>query len=384
MKLDIEFEQAAVSSAEDIWSMIDRKDYNDDIWGHYMGMLSYLDIINYMNGNTFDDPIQTRHAIAYMGFSMPSLAYINPFKTRELSYLLNLVNINLPSKHLVMRISGYFSDNVLMVQKAFAAALYRTVSGRDMYDGDFHVLADKIYNTIKQNGESSQEVWGIETLPGRFEVLPNAIALMVFELHDKFFGTSYSKLKPEVLSFIQSKLKDPDTGLYYESYHTGLIGYQNEYVNTASAYRTDILKPSVNGLALTFMHYFDAKEVERAWSEYKAMFEVELMSLSTEDIVGSLGKSFQSHLGPASEDLFAALLAAKEMDDKGFFEKLQKHLFDIGSPCLREGQIFYNGFEDGQHLMGFFLLFARTHVGWNKLLKHPWQNYYHYDYKEVR
>lgn len=369
--------------AREIWNMIDNAEYSDDIEAHYKGLLNYLDIIGYRNGNSFDPPIITRHAMAYLAFSMPSLAYVDPSRTRELSYNLNVACDYLDNPLLVRRTERYNSDHMLLVEEGLSCAFYRLISGRKMWDEDFHKYAEDIYNKIVKNSETDK-VWAINTLQGRFEVLPNAMALMIFELHDRFFGTDYSKIKQHVLDFMNDKLRDPKTGMYYECLLTGTLGYPNESIKEEHAWHPDILKPSVNGLALAFMNYFDPEGCWKAWANFKEYFMESLSSVQSEDICDAVGTSYLSQLAPSSEALLGAMLAAREMGDKEAFNMLQDRLVEIGKPKLAEGKIFYTELGSNQHLLGYFILFSRVHLGWKTLFEHPWEQFYQRDYNKVR
>lgn len=229
-----------------------------------------------------------------------------------------------------------------------------------------------------------QHVYGVDTTRGRFEAAPNAMALMVLEIHDRIFGSRFSHVKKEVLGFIREKLQDPETGMYYESYQTGSIGYVGEYVNPVSAWRTSVLRPSVNGLAITYMNYFEPESCKKAWENYKNMFLESILELGAQDVADSVGCAFNTQLGPGSEDLLAALLAAKEMRDQDTFDKLQRHLFEIGQPHLWEGHLFFTEFGELEHMIGHFAFYSRVHAGWKTLLAHDWETYYSWDYDEVR
>lgn len=383
MQINLRFPNPVTSSAEAVFGMEGIHKLTEDMEAQRQGMVDYLDTLNYMNGNSFDGPLETRHAIAYMGMALPSLAYIDPHKTREMCYNLNLIVRNISSYHLLTRAYPYNSENVLLIEKGMVAALYRMISGNNMHDETFHKCAEKIYD-INQKNQIRQHVPGIDTTRGRFEVMPNAISLMVLEIHDRVFGSRYGRIKDEVISFIKEKLEDTGTGMYYESYQTGCIGYAGESVNPISAWRTNILRPSVNGLAIAFMNYSDPINCEKAWKNYKEMFLDSLLELKAEDIADSIGASFNTQLGPGSEDIMAAMLAAKEMQDIEVFDKIQTHILETGRPHLWEGHLIFTEFGDMESMIGYFMLFARAHVGWKKLMNHPWGKSYDMDYEKIR
>ena len=384
MDMNVSFHSPISSSAEEIWKMESTKDYTNDIWGQYKYMVDYIDTINYCNMHTFDDYTQTKQAIAYLGCAMASLAYINPYQKRDMSYYLHSVVDNLGSKYMADNFNSFSSNNITLIQRAFNAGLYHMVSGRDMHNGDFHKFAKAIYRKILFNKETVQEITAIDTVRSRFEMFPNIMALIALEIHDRQFGTHYSDIKDTVIGCLKEKLLDKDTGLFYESYQTGFIGYEGETVNLKSAWSTKEIKPAVNAMIIAFYNYFEPAEAKKMWKKYKAMFEQYILQINAEDVTDKLGYSLYTQLAAESEELFTALLAAKEMGDREFFDKIQAHVFEIGEPTTSEGLVFFNNFGACQHLMGFFILFARVHVGWKKLFEHEWEKYYTFDYKRAR
>lgn len=372
------------TTASALWAMHDQKEFTEDVEAHYKTMLNYLDILNYMNANIEDEPVAARHIVAFMAYAMPSLAYVDPSRTREISYNLHLVCRNIKSPLLVKQAHVFNADNVLLVEEAMACGLYRLVSGRELYAEDFHGYAQRIYDRIRANGTSSQNIWAIDTISGRYEVYPNVTALMALELHDRFYGTKYGdEMKSKLLGFIQEHLLDKETGLYYEYFQTGVLGYANETVRPESFWHTTQLKASINGLALAFLHYYLPEETEKSWKNYKAMFRDELLALDVETL-SRTGSSYQTQLAYGSEDISCALLAAREFDDPEFFDLIQSKVLTDGDAQLSEGHIYYPAFGDLQHLICHFLLFARTHTPWKILFSHPWEQFYGMDYNKVR
>ncbi len=392
MQLDTVKETPVSSTADEIWSMPDNENYTLDIWGHYRQMTDFIDVVNYLRFVlTDEDPTTAKYgqrALTWLGFAMPSLAYTAPSQTTDLSYFEHLVLSNAPSDYLVNKYSYYGSENVSAAQLALDAAFYRLISGRDTYDTregsddvlygkvGFHELVDELKGVVEDNGQSAEGIPAIDTVRGRFEALPNLIAMMAFELHDRFFGTDYASMNADILDFVESNLRDDDTGLFYESYMTGRLGYEEEPLDSRSRWRTSELLPSVNALALVFYNHFNPEQAGRAWASFKERFGEELLGMTADDIATSFGKSFHTALGPSSEALFGALAAAREMDDEEWFGKLQDHLFEIGDVAMTEGQTHYRAFGDYEAYMGMFLTFARTHIPWKTLLENDWEASY--------
>lgn len=372
------------TSAKDIFDMEKKNEFTVDIEAHFKWYIYYVDLLNYNNAHLFDPPFSTRHSIAYLGFASPSLSYIDTHRTREVGYYLHAINLNLKSEYLIRRIDHFSSDSVLLVHKGLNAAFYKLVSGKDTDDEDFVRYAKEIYELIIANEVSSQGVCAIHTVRGRYSVLLNAMALMVLELHDRFFNTNYSHIKPKILDFIRTKLQDKKTGLFYDYYQTGYLGFIGEIVKEENAWHTTGLSAATNGLALAFMHYFDKSGTEKAWNTYKKMFTDTLLSIDEQQIAHPERKSYLSHITPEGEALFGAMMAAKEMGDEEFFGILQDHVMNIGKPRLAEGKIFYPEFGELEYLIGHFILLARVHVGWEKLFSHHWEKNYDKDYNKVR
>lgn len=382
-EMNLCFPNPAQTSGAEIFAMEETHRLTEDLETMRGAMIDFLDIINYENGNSFDDPLQTRHAMAYMAAAMPSLAYIDPHKTREMGYNLGLVVDNINSYHLLMRMVPYSSDNLQLVEWGLACALYRLVSGRVMHDAEFHESAERIYDLICENGQR-QHVFGIDSRRGSFTVAPNAMALLVLEIHDTIFGTRYLHVKDDMLTSLIEKLWDPQSGLWFESYQTGSIGYKSEHVNPATAWHTNVILPGVNALAIAFMNHFDPKGCTLAWERFKSLFMDSFLAIDAETVAESVGLSYNTQLGPGSEDLLAAMLAAKEMGDLEAFDALQAHLFEIGQPHMWEGHFTFTEFGELEYMVGYFALFARAHVGWDKLLAHDWAAHYEDDYVVVR
>ncbi len=382
--MKINYEHNLAFSADEIWEMTDKKDYNDDLWGHYMSMLYFVDFWDYKNCNGYHPPHISRRALACISLSLPALAYTNPYKTKEIGFYLHLIAKNLGNARLEDPYHAFGSDNGILIYRGLAAAFYQMVSGNQMYVELFHEIAEKIYDKICENRISNQKTVGIETITGHFDTLLNAMALMVLDLHDHFFHTAYMDVKEEVLQMIKKCLTDSYTGLYYDSYHTGSLGFKGELLSENEIWHGRDIKASVNGIALSFMHYFQKEETEMAWKYYKEKFRGELLSYTAEDLSKYTGISYITALNPNADAYYGAMLAAKEFDDKAFFEMLLHHLYEISGVRLAEGKIWFDNLGDYAELHGFYIMQAKSHVKWEKIFNHDWENFFSYDYNIVR
>lgn len=397
MELDVYKETPVSSSADAIWEMSQTHEYPLDIWGHYRQMTDFIDVVNYLRFvMTDEDPVTAKYgqrAMTWLGFAIPSLAYIAPSQTTDLSYFEHLVLFNGPADYLRTRYSYYGSDNVTLAHLALDAAFYRLISGRDTYDTrvdadpddrlygkiGFHELVEQLKNIIDANAASAQGVTALDTVRGRYDALPNLIVMMAFELHDRFFGTDYARYNVDILDFVEHEIQDPVTKLFFTSYETSYLGFPGEELSPQAHWCMDELSPAVNALALTFYNYFRPDVAREAYANFKILFNDQLLALTADDIAASFGGSYQSSLGAESEALFGALALAREMGDQEYFGILQDRLWEIGAPVMREGQIHFTQFGDAEAIMGMFLTFCRTHIPWKTLFEHDWETYYSYN-----
>lgn len=374
------------SSADEIWDMPSTQDFSEDMWGHYRKMTDALDIVSYTGGKTYSyDPLALKLIMGWLGMAMPSVCYINPNQTLDLTYFEHVVSTYLPCPHGWLVTVDYPNDssNVAQVFCALSNGFYRLISGRALHDGDFHAAAKSIYSKIMKNGVSSQGIYALDTVSGRFEVLPNLMALMVFELHDKFFGTDYSQVKPQVMQFIDGVMRDEETGLFCEMYQTGYIGYPGEPdIASEFCWRTSTVSASVNALIMIFYSHFNAEGAASSWQAFKGAYASELLSYGAEEI-GAPGSNYYTPLASTSEAFLGAMAAAREMNDKEFFGNLQDRLFEVGGPVIVEGSLHWTELGDDEEIVGFFIYFARSHQPWATLLDHDWETYYNWDFKRI-
>jgi len=317
--------------------------------------------------------------------AMPSLAIIDPSRTKEISYNLHIAGELMENQLLTCSLDGNNSEPVRTVETGLIYAMHKMVSGKKINDIKLHNYVEKIYQHIVTNGASVQKVYAIETIQGVYQILPNLEALMMLKIHDMCYGTNYyTSISGKVLSFIEENLIDKETGLFNEFYKNGSFGIENEKLSGDAAWHSTELKASTNGLAIPFMHYFNKEGAEVAWIEFKKKFSDEIMAYTREDFIDGTGHSYLSQLSPKTEAVYGAMLAAREMNDKDFFEQIQKRVLEIGEPCQREGKIFYDGLGTMKVLQAHFILFARVHIGWNRIFNNDWQAHYAADYNIVR
>ncbi len=381
--MDLMFPNPITDAPADVLAMTETHKLLESVEFQRGTMIDYLDVINYENGFSFDDPILSRHVMAWYAVAMPSLAFIDPHKTREMRYNLDLVVSNIMSSHLENHFVSFNSDNVRLAEQTLACAFYRLVSGDTKDDAFFRDNCDKL-NAIMWESLRVQHVCGIETVRGAFEVVPNAMALLAFEIHDRIFGSRYADVREPMAETLFAPLTDPETGLFYESLRTTALGHANERVAKSAQWHTTALKANTNGLALAFMNHFDPEGAKRAWASYVERFLPELLELDAETVAAGVGLSLNTQLGPGSEDILGAMFAAREMGDAETFAALEQHFIEIANPNMWEGHVVCADLGDLEAMVGAFYLPARVHVGWEALLAHDWENHYADDFVVVR
>ena len=379
------YDHSFTMAADQIWEMEETHEFLPDFEGHYKGLLNMIDVLYYRNGNSYYPPVKSRHTAFFLALATPSYAYIDPHRTLEMKYNIHAAAIAIENEALTDALDPYNSERIRTLEAFAALAMYKLVSEKTLNDRHINELAEKIYERIIENGSSSQCTYAYDTIEGTYQVYPNALALLAFEIHDRYFGTDYSeKVQNKVLTFITENLVDKETGLFRNYYKTGALGYKGEHLSRLAAWTSRTPDISTNALGITFLNHFRPKQAENAWKAHKKLFTEKLLTITAEQLADTQQASYLSQVNPTAEGLYTSMLAAKEMNDKAYFEQLQNHLMKISLPAQREGKVFFDGAGEEQVLHGDFLAFARAHVGWDKLLNHPWEKFYSFDYKKVR
>ena len=379
------FDHPLSVTAEEIWQMEETREFPIDIESHYKGLLNMMDVLYYRNGNSFYPEIKTRHAAYFLALAMPSFAIIDPCRTREMKYNLHVASLVIESDNLSKQLAVYDAPSIRRLEVFVILALYKLVSEKTMNDERFHAYAEEVYGRIVENGRSAQNVFAYDTIEGTYEAYPNLAALLAFRIHDRCFGTDYCGcIEDTLLTFIREKLLDEETGLFLEFYKTGSLGIKGEHLSRSASWSGREQTAACNALAIAFMNYFDEAASERAWKAFKEKFTDQQLHVTAEELQDAETSSYVSQLTPIAQGLYGSLLAAKEMGDRDYFEKLQRHILTVAEPDQREGKIFFDALGNEQKLHGDFLTVARVHVGWKKILEHNWEDYYDFDYDKVR
>ena len=374
-----------------LWEMQQKGEFTETVEAHYRTMLYDLDLVTYDNCVVDIDRLTFRKAMGTMAMLMPSLAMIDKYRTREISYNLHLTARDIDHPNLDSVADAFDSVNLRDAHLAIAAGLYHLVSGRELFDEKIKLATERLIRRCEQNRASRQNLYAVDTVSGRFDMYTNLLTMFAFKLSDTITGTDYQRAVEPMLQTLESKLKDPQTGLFYEYYQTGSFGFPMEDLNEDAFWTVKNIKAGANALSISLYHLFKPKEAETMWKSFKEKFSEELFSRQINRERAQSGFSYITELGTDTEDLFASLLCAKEMQDKAFFESLLRHIEEMVKPTRIEAKIFYKGFGEGQQALGqtgpictYFGLFSMVHMGWKEILEFDWAKQYNMDFNKVR
>lgn len=360
---------------DELWAMRDAHEYTADVKCHYRTWVSTIANIDYLRRYlAFTYPTyhqQGKKMLTWIGLAQPAHAYIKPRQTREAALYSCMAATSAAAEHIDPDAGYYAAVWSEKAQIALVWAFHRLLGGPDSFDDELRASVEELHAQVMKNASSPQGITALETSTGRFDALPNLMAMMAFELADRFLGTDYASCNQDILAFVEGTLQDPTSKLFYLFYQTGFIGYDGECLDARSFWLADRIDPSTNALAILFYNYFNPEAARVAWSSFKDAFAERLLSITAEEIAANLGMSYHTAVGYPGEALFGAIAAAAEMQDKDFYTQLSEHLFEIGQPYLTEGCILFTGFDNDVFVCTNFLAFARTHVPWKAQLEYP-------------
>ncbi|HYX31891.1 MAG TPA: hypothetical protein VE954_02165 [Oligoflexus sp.] len=300
-----------------------------------------------------------KYAIAFLAYSMPSMAIIKPEDKPLAEYFLSVMIHKMKAKKVWEDWQRYgFGDDPICKDNIMYKGhlnlmygLYQLMTGSDRYASEFTWLTQKIVEEIEESKQGKFR--GVVCEPDRYFVQCNAIGLLSLEIYDRIYGTPYAKYYGEdVMKFIRERLIDPETGLYHEAYHPShdiTIPYLSGYTN---AWTMVMLRP------------FDKEYQAKIYPKWKDLFVREY---------GPFAVVRESRYGgPSRLATLFGMLAAKEFGDRELFGKL-RNTIDLGGFLHKDterGYLSY-GLADNTLLNGMVFSF-KMHVGWQKILDHNW------------
>ena len=366
--------------------MAERGALTEDVEAHYRTLLYDLDLVAYNNCNYDGEPVPFRKSLLSMARALASVATIDASRTREASYNLSQIAKAVDHPLLTKKRDRFNSDNLRVVHQALACGLYRLVSGCSIWDAKQREYCERIVRIMDANRVSAQQLEAVDTITGSFDLTVNLQALLALRLHDLQHGTDWSARADEVIDGLEAVLLDEETGLFFDSFHTGSLGFLREELSTTAFWPLRVTTAGPSALAIALYHYFRPTEAEQMWGTYKVRFGEQLLSVTAEDMRGNVGHSYLTELGGASEALLSAMECAREMEDETFFAQI--HAVFARCTALRhvEARLVYDGLEETEGpLHVYAALAAQVHRPWRFLLEeYPWAEHYGQDFDRVR
>jgi hypothetical protein len=229
--------------------------------------------------------------------------------------------------------------------------LYQLTTGDTRYAREYTWLTRQIVEEMRLHHRGVYE--GTTCEPDHWFVECNTIGMLSLHLYARLFGTRYTENEVAwTLDFIQERMTDPETGLFYRQYHpshdvvdTRLLGYNNAWI-------------------ITFLRPIRPEWSERLYPVWKEVFVHELGPYATVD----------GERGGTSDPIahVFGMWAAKEMGDVDLYRKLRNTSDKLGrlEPDPSTGGMTYAS-EDAV-LMNGVTLATKLHVGWREVLAHDW------------
>ena len=83
-----------------------------------------MDVLYYRNGNSFFPEVKTRHTAFFLALAMPSYAFIDPHRTREMKYNLHAAAIAIENDELTKLVEPYDSLQMRNLEVFVTCLLY--------------------------------------------------------------------------------------------------------------------------------------------------------------------------------------------------------------------------------------------------------------------
>ncbi len=306
-----------------------------------------------------------KYYISFTGYSMPSLALIEPENKENIIYNMWVMIKKMKSKKVWMDWLefGFGEDPITyhnIMYKGYLNlmyGLYQLMSGDIRFSREYTWLTQQIVKEIQKLHKEGVYA-GVTCQPNQYFVQCNAVNLMSLHIYDKLYGTSYLKNEGKwVIEFIHQRMVDPKTGLYWMEYHPSH--------DTVERY----LSGYTNAMTSIFMKPFEPEFNENVYKKFKELFVVEIgpFAYAKEFIDG----------GPSPVATLFAIWAAKEYKDVDLFTKLR-------NAVDKKGKLKKSAFSDAMVYKEFdnviqnpVMLLAKIHMGWDTILNHDWGNKQH-------
>lgn len=303
-----------------------------------------------------------KYTIAFSAYGVPSLMMIDPDNQDEYRLMLDNMIWTMKSR----RVWGDFTDrgfgsdpishqNIMYKGHLnLMYGLYQLTTGDQRYAREYSWLTQQLADELRLHHAGQYE--GVTCEPNAWFVECNVIGMMSLHVYDTLYGTNFTDNEVQwTIDFIFDRMQDPDTGLFYRSYHP----------------QHDVVSRDISGYAnawtLTFLNYF---EPEKSRHIYETGFK--------DDLLLTFGPWYASVAGDVRSDprrnqiaTIFGLWAAKEFKDIKTFKAIRNAVDKFGGLGQADGGgLRYDG-ADSVHINGV-ILGSKLHVGWAEILNHDW------------
>lgn len=303
-----------------------------------------------------------KYTIAFSAYGVPSAMIIDPENSEEYKLLMDNMIWKMKSKKVWGDFTdrGFGSDPISHQNIMYKGhlnlmyGLYQLSTGDDRYAREYTWLTQQMAEEMRLHHSGQYE--GVTCEPNAWFVECNVVGMMSLHIYDKLYGTTYTDNEVQwTLDFMMERMRDPDSGLFYRSYHP----HHDVVYKDISGY--------ANAWTLSFLNYF---EPEQSKAIYENGFKNELL-LEFPPFYASVAGDARSDKRRNQVATIFGLWAAKEFDDVATFTRIRNSIDKFGGlGPANEGGLRYDS-DDSVHFNGVVLA-AKLHVGWEDLLSYDW------------
>ncbi|MFQ5854322.1 MAG: hypothetical protein ACE5LU_01575 [Anaerolineae bacterium] len=437
--------QKPFATADDYWVQLGRHELTPDVvaqWDYVLGTVDsishlqkpYFDVPDPYDTTMFkrwveenkDDEVQLRKvyyafsndpdygwpqatqgvpwmlAIAPITWAAPSVAIIEPGRSAEAAFVVRefIEVLRSPAGWKDYAIDEGWGDPFYYNMQwkgplLIAEGLYTLMTGdKKRYGPEMRALAHSLYETHLGNlsnpmGEGYSA--GVVCEPNHWFPQCNSMGILGLQLYDKAFGVDpkYNVLIGEayrkgVIEFLKQEMTDPNTGMIYRRWHPygpqqadkDLSGFSNIFV-------------------AMMLRRFEPEFTENMYQHVRSRYIRRLplgigafmLEVPERDVYNQLvnrGADLPGMIGESAINIFLAMGATREFDDKETFDLINEFLTNVTHPYYRQGELRFDetneepsgieGFTVGQLFNQYsgWWLFGKVHLGWETILNHDW------------
>jgi hypothetical protein len=300
-----------------------------------------------------------KYTIAFSAYGLPSAMLIHPEDHKLLAHLQSVMIQKMKSRLVWGDFTemGMGADPISFQNIMYKGhlnlmyGLYQLTTGDLRYAREYTWLTKQIAQEMRLHHRGLYE--GTTCEPDHWFVECNVIGLLSLHLYDRLFGTAYGENEIAwTLDFIEKRMVDPETGLFYRQYHPShdvvderLLGYNNAWI-------------------ITFLRPIRPDWSERLYPVWKRVFVHEMGPYASVDGEKDGAADPIAHV--------FGMWVAKEMGDVALYRKLRNATDQLGrltKDPATGGMSYAN--EDAVLINGVILA-TKLHAGWNVVLDNDW------------